>query len=92
MAALNLKFFYVSIQRIPIMFYYYLGTLDHPTRGYSSFKFLPGSDDQIVVALKSEEVNDRYQSFITAFTIDGEVLLDDLQVSEKYKFEGLEFV
>jgi len=53
---------------------------------------MPGTDDQIIVALKSEEVDDNYQSFLTAFTIDGEILLKDLVVSTKYKFEGLEFV
>ena len=64
----------------------------HPTRGYASFKFLPGSGDQVIVAIKSEEVDDSFQTFITAFNIDGQVLMPDVAVTDKYKFEGLEFL
>ncbi|KAJ8682482.1 hypothetical protein QAD02_018274 [Eretmocerus hayati] len=62
-----------------------------PVRGFSSFKFLPGSNDSIIVALKSEEVGDCTATFITAFTIEGEILMADLKVADK-KYEGLEFI
>ncbi|XP_012271551.1 apyrase isoform X1 [Orussus abietinus] len=67
-----------------------VGTLI-PTRGYSSFKFLPGSKDSIIVALKSEENQGQMATYITAFTIDGVILMLDSKIIDK-KFEGLEFI
>lgn len=67
-----------------------IGTLV-PIRGFSSFKFLPGSDDTIIVALKTEEHQGATATYITAFNIDGRILMPDLKVSDK-KYEGLEFV
>lgn len=64
-----------------------------PTRGFSSFKFLPNSNDNIIVALKSEE-NDELHSqnaFITVFNIDGTVLLPETEIPGGHKYEGLEF-
>lgn len=60
-------------------------------RGFSSFKFLPGSEDSIIIALKSEENEGTMATYVTAFTIDGVTLLPDIKVSEQ-KFEGIEFV
>ena len=31
-----------------------VGTLDEPSHGFSSFKFVPGTDDGVIVALKSQ--------------------------------------
>ncbi len=62
-----------------------------PTRGYSSFKFIPNTDDYIIVALKSEEVNGTSATYLTVFTIDGQVLLADEKVSD-IKYEGIEFI
>lgn len=42
-----------------------------PTHGFSSFKFIPNTDDQIIVALKSEEDAGVIASYILAFTLDG---------------------
>ena len=64
-----------------------------PTRGFSDFKFLPNSRDQIVVALKSEE-NEEAQtqnSYITVFDLNGTILMDEVEIPGKHKFEGLEF-
>ncbi|KAL1005516.1 hypothetical protein UPYG_G00060080 [Umbra pygmaea] len=47
----------------------------HPTHGFSSFKFVPGTDDQIVLALKSEEDAGKIATYILAFTLDGRTLL-----------------
>jgi len=62
-----------------------------PIRGFSSFKFLPGSHDSIVVALKTEEYRGQTATYITAFTIHGQILLQDTRIMG-HKFEGLEFI
>ncbi|XP_048027760.1 soluble calcium-activated nucleotidase 1b isoform X2 [Megalobrama amblycephala] len=62
-----------------------------PTLGFSSFKFIPDTDDQIVLALKSEEDAGRIATYITAFTLDGRILLPDTKIGD-VKYEGLEFI
>ncbi|XP_065115302.1 soluble calcium-activated nucleotidase 1b isoform X1 [Paramisgurnus dabryanus] len=61
------------------------------TLGFSSFKFIPDTDDQIIVALKSEEDAGHIATYITAFTLDGRVLLADTKIGD-VKYEGLEFI
>jgi soluble calcium-activated nucleotidase 1 len=61
-------------------------------RGYSSIKFVPGTEEQLILALKSEENNGSMSSYVTLFTVTGQILVDDLLVSNKYKFEGIEFI
>lgn len=63
-----------------------------PTLGYSSFKFIPNTNDQVIVALKTEEVDGKTATYITVFRIDGKILLPDQKISSTLKFEGLEFV
>jgi len=67
------------------------------TRGFSTFKFMPGSHNEEVVALKSEEIcasdqvcNDR--TFITVLTMAGEVLMEEVELPSKLKYEGIEFI
>ncbi|CAN0128549.1 unnamed protein product [Pylaiella littoralis] len=62
------------------------------THGFSSFKFVPGTGDQVVVALKSEEIEEAQSqtTFIMVFTLDGEVLLEETEIPGGYKFEGVE--
>ncbi|XP_043260212.1 soluble calcium-activated nucleotidase 1 [Colletes gigas] len=67
-----------------------IGDLDR-LRGFSSFKFLPDSRDSIIVALKTEEYQGQTATYITAFTIEGVILMPDVKVDDK-KFEGLEFI
>ncbi|XP_035254291.1 soluble calcium-activated nucleotidase 1 isoform X1 [Anguilla anguilla] len=67
-----------------------VGPLD-PTHGFSSFKFVPDTDDQIVLALKSEEDAGRIATYILAFTLDGRVLLPETKIGD-VKYEGLEFI
>lgn len=62
-----------------------------PTRGFSSFKFMPKAQDRIIVALKSEENQGKIATFITAFSTDGKILLQE-QLIGNYKYEGLEFI
>ncbi|XP_026131688.1 soluble calcium-activated nucleotidase 1-like isoform X1 [Carassius auratus] len=67
-----------------------IGTLK-PTLGFSSFRFIPDTDDQIILALKSEEDAGRTATYITAFTLDGRILLPDTKIGD-LKYEGLEFI
>ncbi|XP_053309756.1 soluble calcium-activated nucleotidase 1 [Spea bombifrons] len=62
-----------------------------PTHGFSSFKFVPGTDDQIIVALKSEEDSGKVASYITVFFLDGRVLLPETKIGN-VKYEGIEFI
>lgn len=69
-----------------------VGTLT-PVRGFSAFKFVPGTNDNVILALKSAE-NDAagtQETFITLFTVDGRVLLEE-ELMGHNKFEGLAFV
>ncbi|XP_028308742.1 soluble calcium-activated nucleotidase 1b isoform X2 [Gouania willdenowi] len=63
----------------------------NPTHGFSSFKFVPDTDDQIILALKSEEDAGYIASYITAFTLDGRVLMPETKIGD-VKYEGLEFI
>ncbi|XP_059476799.1 soluble calcium-activated nucleotidase 1 [Neocloeon triangulifer] len=62
-----------------------------PSHGFSSFKFLPGTDDEVIVALKSEEDQGKSATFLTVFTVKGEVLYPETKVADN-KFEGIEFI
>ena len=63
----------------------------NPTHGFSSFKFVPGTDDNVIVALKSEEDNGKIASYIMAFTLDGDIIMDEMKVGDN-KYEGVEFI
>lgn len=62
-----------------------------PTMGFSSFKFIPGSNDSVIVALQTEEINGKTTTYITSFTVDGEILLEPLKLDTMLKYEGIEF-
>lgn len=55
-------------------------------------KFIPGTDDTIIVALLTEEVNMETSTFITAFTIDGRILLAQQRIDTNLKYEGIDFI
>ncbi|XP_063607110.1 soluble calcium-activated nucleotidase 1-like [Penaeus indicus] len=61
------------------------------THGFSSFKFIPGTKEKLIVALKSEEVEGKVASYVMAFNINGKVVLPETKVGD-FKFEGIEFV
>ena len=63
-----------------------------PVRGYSSFKFVPDTNNKIIIALKSEEDSGKTRTYVTLFNIDGTILVNDKLISDKYKYEGVEFV
>eukprot|EP00070_Physeter_catodon_P048385 XP_028355279.1 soluble calcium-activated nucleotidase 1 isoform X2 [Physeter catodon] len=62
-----------------------------PTHGFSSFKFIPNTDDQLIVALKSEEDSGQIATYIMAFTLDGRFLLPETKIGS-VKYEGIEFI
>lgn len=64
-----------------------------PERGFSSFKFVPNTGDDLVLALKSiEEAATGIQAtYITLFSLKGDVLMEETLVPKPFKFEGLEF-
>lgn len=70
-----------------------------PLRGWSTFKFQPGSNNDVVVAVKTEEEENKQtgksqqRSFITVFRLsDGAELMEQTPIPGPYKFEGLEFL
>lgn len=62
-----------------------------PTHGFSSFKFVPGTEDQIIVALKSEEDAGKIATYMIALALDGRVLMPETKIGD-IKYEGLEFI
>lgn len=62
------------------------------THGFSSFKFLPGTNDEVIVALKTEELNGSTSTYIIAFSINGKILMDEIKIPTTLKYEGLEFI
>ncbi|XP_011197155.2 apyrase [Zeugodacus cucurbitae] len=63
-----------------------------PTHGFSSFKFMPNTDDKIIVAIKSEELDGKTSTFITAFDIEGHTILPEQRIDTDLKYEGIEFI
>lgn len=70
-----------------------------PLRGFSSFAFVPGTQDHHAIAIRSVEENCtgdldvcKQRSYFVVFDVTtGEVLSDEVQYSEEFKFEGIEF-
>lgn len=62
-----------------------------PLRGFSSFKFLPRTGDNVIVAIKSVEIDveNLQTSFITVFDIKGNVLLEETELPGGHKYEGI---
>ncbi|XP_071796837.1 soluble calcium-activated nucleotidase 1-like [Asterias amurensis] len=67
-----------------------IGVLNN-IRGYSSFKFIPGTKDTVIVALKTEEDRGSIATYITAFDIYGKILVADRKFAD-LKYEGIEFI
>ncbi|XP_067006616.2 soluble calcium-activated nucleotidase 1 [Anabrus simplex] len=62
-----------------------------PTHGFSSFKFLPDTDDQVIIALRTMETKEKIATFIMAFTVTGLILMPETSIGN-IKFEGFEFI
>jgi len=65
-----------------------------PERGFSTFKFVPGTHDQIILAVKSEENAEKesQSSFLTVFNLKGEILMEETEIPGGMKYEGVEFI
>ncbi|CAI7997188.1 Soluble calcium-activated nucleotidase 1 [Geodia barretti] len=68
----------------------HIGPLNN-VHGFSSFKFLPGSRDSVIVALKSEENRGTIATYITAFDLSGKTLMAEQKIAD-VKLEGIEFI
>lgn len=69
-----------------------LGPLN-PERGFSSFKFVPGTKDRLIVTIKSREVQDQLSSYASVMDmVTGKVIMEEIQLPGNYKFEGIEFI
>ena len=69
--------------------------------GFSSFAFIPGTQDRHVLALRSVEEDCagddldvcKQRSYFVIFDVTtGKVLLDEVEIDEPLKYEGVEFV
>eukprot|EP01064_Diplonema_japonicum_P026638 TRINITY_DN3813_c0_g1_i1.p1 TRINITY_DN3813_c0_g1~~TRINITY_DN3813_c0_g1_i1.p1 ORF type:complete len:356 (+),score=111.67 TRINITY_DN3813_c0_g1_i1:31-1098(+) len=64
-----------------------------PERGFSSAKFVPGTNDEIMVALKSaeNEADQTQETYISVFALDGTILMEETRIGAN-KYEGIEFI
>ena len=72
-----------------------------PTHGFSSVKLVPlprevklnPSGSEIAIALKSEEDKNLISTYATVLRLpDGHVILPEMKISSKHKYEGVEFI
>ena len=61
------------------------------SHGFSSFKFVPGTQDTVILAVKSEEYKGKIASYVLVFSIDGTILYPETKIGD-HKYEGIEFV
>ncbi|CAJ0934008.1 unnamed protein product, partial [Mesorhabditis belari] len=62
-------------------------------KGFSAFQFVPGTEDLIIAAVKSEEKEAQpVGSHLTIFNVGGAVILEDQKIDGPYKFEGIAFI
>uniref|UniRef100_A0A7E4UM52 Soluble calcium-activated nucleotidase 1 n=1 Tax=Panagrellus redivivus TaxID=6233 RepID=A0A7E4UM52_PANRE len=73
---------------------HHVGDKGNGARGFSAFAFVPGSNDDLIIALKSEEKDGNpVASYVTLFRVsDGHVLLNEEPLHGEYKFEGVAFI
>lgn len=71
-----------------------IGTIKDPSHGFSAFQFVPGTNDTVIMGLKSQELDDQpLATYYMIFSIDGsKVYVDETKIPGDYKLEGLEFV
>lgn len=69
-----------------------VGNEPNPLLGFSSFKFIPGLNDELIVAIKSKEIGTEISTYILVFDTSGKILLPETLVDDQIKFEGIEFI
>ncbi len=52
---------------------------------------MPGTGDQIILAIKSVESGNVTQTYIMAFDLKGNILLPETKFADR-KYEGIEFI
>lgn len=62
-----------------------------PTHGFSSLKFVPGTNDDMIVALRSVEDSGNISTYIMVFKVDGTIVMDESFIDND-KYEGVEFI
>lgn len=62
------------------------------THGFSSFKFIPGTNDEYILALKSKEDGGNTASYIMVFDLKGQMVMKEMRLEGSYKYEGVEFI
>uniref|UniRef100_A0AC34FAJ5 Apyrase n=1 Tax=Panagrolaimus sp. ES5 TaxID=591445 RepID=A0AC34FAJ5_9BILA len=72
----------------------HIGSKGSGYRGFAAFSFVPGSSDNLIAAIKSEEKDGMpVASYLTVFRLsDGHVLLDEEPLKGAHKFEGIAFI
>ena len=63
----------------------------NPFHGYSSLKFIPGTHDKHMVAIKTVENGDVTETFAVVLDTAGSILMPEVRIGSQ-KFEGLEFI
>ncbi len=75
-----------------------MSTVD-PLHGFSSAAFVPNSDERHIMALRSVEEDCagddlsvcKQRSYVVIFDVDGNVLMEEQEMSASLKYEGVEF-
>ena len=62
----------------------------HPKAGVSDCKFIPDGKDAYVAVLKVVEEGSTFTSFMAVVDLQGNVLMNDVPLPARWKFEGLE--
>ena len=52
---------------------------------------MPGTQDKVIIALKSEELEGKIATYVLVYNIDGTILYPETKIGD-LKFEGVEFV
>jgi soluble calcium-activated nucleotidase 1 len=69
-----------------------------PTHGWSSFKFVPWTNNKVIMGLRTMEIEDKVtgkgeqRTFLTLFDVNGDVFLPEQEIPGAHKYEGLEFL
>merc|ERR1712228_649149 len=64
--------------------------LQHSNKGFSSIRFLPNTNDSMIVGVRTQERNKEVvNSFLSVFDIDGNVYLQSKKIPGRRKYEGL---
>eukprot|EP00051_Salpingoeca_urceolata_P031774 m.12887 g.12887 ORF g.12887 m.12887 type:complete len:362 (+) comp4388_c0_seq2:315-1400(+) len=60
-----------------------------PTRGCADLTFVPNSGESEIVCVRTYEVKDRMESYVSVFDLGGQVLLRETRVLSGLKLEGI---